>query len=266
MLLRSNSGNVLFLILIAVALFAALSYVIINSSRMGTGSTQAERARLDAALLDNYTASINTGLLKLSLRACETIDYTPPSGWGAGSKKCFLFHPDGGGVIYQDLDLGDGSCRGTAKPWTQLAIGESCGVMTYAGSYGGKRMYTTIADIGMAQWKTTATSTTTAVLIAAGLYGTGVSTIDTTVAAQHPAAALCRTVLGMDWQLPTRDELPVIYSERNTGVISGTFTAARYWTISQNGAANNFTVDFGTGVLTGQAKTNTYRVRCIRYD
>lgn len=61
-----RSGNVLFLILIAVALFAALSYVVAHSGRSSAGSTSRELAKLQAAQILGYFTSLGrqpTGFL-----------------------------------------------------------------------------------------------------------------------------------------------------------------------------------------------------------
>lgn len=62
---RDQSGNVLFLILIAVALFAALSYVVTNSSRSGGGDSLREKERLAASELLNYIVSVRSGVLRM---------------------------------------------------------------------------------------------------------------------------------------------------------------------------------------------------------
>ena len=65
---RSEHGNVLFLILIAVALFAALSYVVTQSSRSGSGNIGKEDAKLAAAEILNYVTSVQTAVQTLMLR------------------------------------------------------------------------------------------------------------------------------------------------------------------------------------------------------
>ena len=50
---RKESGNVLFLILIAVALFAALSYAATKSNQSGTNVTK-ERTQTEAAQILQY--------------------------------------------------------------------------------------------------------------------------------------------------------------------------------------------------------------------
>ena len=61
---NKQSGNVLFLILIAVALFAALSYAVTQSTR-GGGNANAEQLALKAAELINQSNHIRTTALRL---------------------------------------------------------------------------------------------------------------------------------------------------------------------------------------------------------
>jgi len=61
-----NNGNALFLILIAVALFAALSYAVTNSGR-GSGGVDKEEASLLASRLMNLTSPINQELQKKNI-------------------------------------------------------------------------------------------------------------------------------------------------------------------------------------------------------
>lgn len=79
-----NQGNVLFLILIAVALFAALSYVIVNSSRSGAGSISQEDAKLVKAQMDNIVLGISNAVLNKRLKTNCTLDdlesnFCPPT-------------------------------------------------------------------------------------------------------------------------------------------------------------------------------------------
>lgn len=64
---KSQSGNVLFLILIAVALFAALSYAITKSSR-GSGDAKKESAQASAARIIQEAGQIQATVMRLKLQ------------------------------------------------------------------------------------------------------------------------------------------------------------------------------------------------------
>lgn len=98
-----NRGNILFMLLIGVVLFAALSYAVSQSLRGGGKDASQEKAQLDQGVLDSYQAAVRNGAYRLELDGCETVDYTPPASQSpTGDKSCFVFHPDGAGVKYQD--------------------------------------------------------------------------------------------------------------------------------------------------------------------
>ena len=60
----SERGNVLFLILIAVALFAALSYAVTQSSRSGGGDAGSETSLVDSAQVTQYPAAVRTAIIR----------------------------------------------------------------------------------------------------------------------------------------------------------------------------------------------------------
>lgn len=62
---KTQSGNVLFLILIAVALFAGLGYAVTSSLSGAPASVEDEKQKLDQAVLNNCEAAINLALLRL---------------------------------------------------------------------------------------------------------------------------------------------------------------------------------------------------------
>lgn len=64
--MKHQSGNVLFLILIAVALFAALSYAVTRSTRSG-GSAKKEQLRTTAASILDFAATMRTAMMRMKV-------------------------------------------------------------------------------------------------------------------------------------------------------------------------------------------------------
>lgn len=103
--MKREAGNALFLILIAVALFAALSYAITQSSR-GGGGIEKEQEMLDTAVAQQCEASVDHGIMRLDIvNGCsedeisyELADGTNENPNNPSDTSCFIFHSDGAGV------------------------------------------------------------------------------------------------------------------------------------------------------------------------
>lgn len=102
---KSEQGNVLFLILIAVALFAALSYAVTQSTRSGGGSADRETSILNSAAMTQYPAAMRTSLVRMVLAgtSVDALKFNPPSNnfGGVTDTDELVFHPLGGGALYQ---------------------------------------------------------------------------------------------------------------------------------------------------------------------
>lgn len=112
-LLRKHSGNVLFLILIAVALFAALSYAILQSSRTGGDGVAKDKAKLYAAQFVQYGNEVEQAISRIRVinRTPEYgLDVVSPVTWNAtanatcATNACKIFHLEGGGVSPRFID------------------------------------------------------------------------------------------------------------------------------------------------------------------
>ena len=101
-----EKGNVLFLILIAVALFAALSYVVTQSTRSGGGSTEREKNILSSAQMTQYPTSLRTAIIRMVLGgvSVENLKFNSPTsaGFTTISTTQLVFHPQGGAAGHQD--------------------------------------------------------------------------------------------------------------------------------------------------------------------
>lgn len=104
--MRNQRGNILFLILLAVILFAALSYAVTNATRGGGKSASAEKAQLDAAVTEQCISMVENSAMRLKItKSCtdETISYELPGGGNENpdnpsDTNCFVFHPNGAGA------------------------------------------------------------------------------------------------------------------------------------------------------------------------
>lgn len=65
--MRSEQGHVLFLILIFAVLFAALTYAVTRTARVGGGETESEKAELLAAQTVQYTAHIRKAVMTMTI-------------------------------------------------------------------------------------------------------------------------------------------------------------------------------------------------------
>lgn len=111
-------GNALFLILIAVALFAALSYAITNSGR-GAGSIDKETAQLGASQMMQYGAELERAIQRMHVIngiPIENLDFRSDkilnnsganpniSNNSCTDTSCQIFHKDGGNVTFQNFE------------------------------------------------------------------------------------------------------------------------------------------------------------------
>lgn len=108
----SERGNVLFLILIAVALFAALSYAVTSSTRSGGGNASKETLSTQIAQLESFGVAARTALQRMRLSGglqLWQIDYSKvTASWMSAnatcaSATCRLHDAAGGGLAGQAL-------------------------------------------------------------------------------------------------------------------------------------------------------------------
>ncbi|OIN85877.1 MAG: hypothetical protein AUJ12_08040 [Alphaproteobacteria bacterium CG1_02_46_17] len=105
---RSDSGNVLFLILIAVALFAALSYAVTQSTRSGGGDASSETNLVNSSQITQYPASLKTSITRMIISNSITpyeLSFDDPSLFSTNLTTTALqsanvFYPTGGGAVY----------------------------------------------------------------------------------------------------------------------------------------------------------------------
>ncbi|MGH1397942.1 MAG: hypothetical protein ACRBCT_01880 [Alphaproteobacteria bacterium] len=119
---KNESGNVLFLILIAVALFAALSYAVTSSTRSGGGDANDETNLVNTAAITQYPTGIRTSLIRMQVsKGIDPTDmeFNPPSDFGncSTSGTDCVFHPSGGNATYAPA-IADVMANGAQGTWT----------------------------------------------------------------------------------------------------------------------------------------------------
>lgn len=105
----SQAGNVLFLILIAVVLFGALSFAISKTMTGGSPSDiSTEKNRINSAYLHQFPTEMRKTILRMKVRhsiPAESISFAHPGTADYGifgtTPENELFHPQGGDIPYQ---------------------------------------------------------------------------------------------------------------------------------------------------------------------
>lgn len=111
---RSERGNVFFIILIGIALFAALAFTLSRGTQsQSTGKLSAHQAKIIAQEMMDYGQRVQRGVQRLLSRGCSENDISfegAPAQNGAAyihtpvaSDSCKVFHPDGGGLTPLDF-------------------------------------------------------------------------------------------------------------------------------------------------------------------
>lgn len=228
-------GNALFLILIAVALFAGLTYAVTSSTR-GGGDVDKEREAIDTAVDDNCEINVKAAEQRLfTVNGCEAsqISYELPDGTNPNpaapsNERCHVFRSAGGGAYACGTYLVASGCDLS----TLSTAGDSCSGTVYAGMDNGSRLYVGDTDLSDANW--------------AG------------------AVAAC-AALGSEWSLPNNSEGNTISSNRTA--IGGLSSSENYWTSDESGSdALAKRIGDGFPIGTNFPKTNIYKVRCVRRD
>ncbi len=104
---KDQSGNVLFYILIAVALLAALSYTVAQSSRGGTSNLNKERSALYATEIIEYGNILTQAVSQIRLRGYQATEISFENNMVAGytnanctDSECKIFNINGGGISW----------------------------------------------------------------------------------------------------------------------------------------------------------------------
>lgn len=134
-IITSSRGNALFLILIAVALFAALSYAVTQSGR-GGGTIGKEQTVIAAAQIVQIGGSLQQAINRMTLTGtpADNIVFStaecaaPNSGNECTTGTNCLFAREGGGVLIPDLPANIGGtiqiCYSTAaEGWSVQDVG-----------------------------------------------------------------------------------------------------------------------------------------------
>ena len=135
----NENGNILFLILIAVALFAALSYAVTSSTRSGGNDVSNDTFKLQYSTLQTFVAAQRSGLTRIIVGGVNVrdVNFFPPVDWTAQLTtptliQQNLYHPSGGGVPFQHLGIDQTYKNGSQvlTPFEIQDIGTTTGTMT----------------------------------------------------------------------------------------------------------------------------------------
>lgn len=258
---QSENGNALFLILIAVALFAALGFAFTQGSRSNLSWVEAEKNKANATQSQACSQAINSATKRLQLRGCTSIS-TSTDMASITNPSCAVFHVAGGGV--QACGAGGGvedeSCM------AGLEIGQTCASVIFIGEDSGTRWYTTLTDQGSFTWNNGGGSNTTnPTTLDDGKVNTDVLVAQSGAGSPYAAAVACRS-LGAAWFLPSRQELQGLNEVKDEGAFASSLSDDGYWSSTERDLNRAEIVDVADGSQGAYPKNSTFAVRCMRRE
>lgn len=133
--MNSQSGNVFFYILMAIVLFAALSYAVSQGNRGNTSMLTDQQAKLVAQEVIEYAQTVAGAVQKLKLRGCSdtqiSFENTVETGYtntnAPTDKSCHIFDLNGGSINYNNglgvwLITGNLKIQGVGSSTTNLNL------------------------------------------------------------------------------------------------------------------------------------------------
>ncbi len=141
----SQRGNILFLILLAVVLFAALSYAVTSGMRGGGNDASPEKAQALASQIVNHATLVENTIQRLKVSGCRDTEISFQNGTFGGytnsnspaDMHCRVFNPAGGGLspqVWGEAEL-DESNIGADRYGEMIFTGHNC--LWNVGSAGG---------------------------------------------------------------------------------------------------------------------------------
>jgi len=110
---NAQSGSVITIILVLVVLLAALAFAVSQGTRTGSSVLTSQQVGLITTDILNYTNAVKNAVRNLRISQCaeDEISFEGPAISGSYSNpnapadnSCHVFHPNGGGLIYQPPD------------------------------------------------------------------------------------------------------------------------------------------------------------------
>ncbi len=123
--MESQRGSAIIFILIGIVLFAALSYTVMQSFQVGTGTTDRaseDTARLNAGNILDFARAVQLGVVDMKLSGIppSAVNFIRPTdgGFDTAPHTTKIFHPEGGGARFLPVwsEIDDVS-QATATDW-----------------------------------------------------------------------------------------------------------------------------------------------------